>query len=112
MPEIQHITVHLDGITAGDYLAHQLDADPPLETSRLRSVTLDVPDPVGDTIGAALCWDGRAPSPRGAARCGAGRAPPPRAAAVAAGFALTGDVAEVRTRVEPRRAPFPRARAL
>lgn len=98
MPEIQHITVQLDGITAGDYLAHQLDADPPLETSRLRSVTLDVPDPVGDTIGAALCWDGHAPSAR--------------AAAVAAGFALTGDVAEVRARVGLRRAPFPRARTL
>jgi hypothetical protein len=98
MPEIQHITVQLDGITAGDYLAHQLDADPPLETSRLRSVTLDVPDPLGDTIGAALRWDGRAPSPR--------------AAAVAAGFALTGDVVDVRARVEPRCAPFPRARAL
>jgi hypothetical protein len=98
MPEIQHITVKLDGITAGDYLAHQLDADPPLEASPLRSVTLDVPNPLGDTIGAALRWDGRAPSPR--------------AAAVAAGFALTADVVEVRARVMARCAPFPRARVL
>lgn len=98
MTEIQHITVHLDGITAGDYLAHQLDADPALEASRLRSVTLDVPDPVGDAIGAALVWDGRAPSAR--------------AAAAAAGFALTGDVVEVRARVEAPRAPFPQERVL
>jgi hypothetical protein len=88
MPEIQHITVQLDGITAGDYLAHQLDSDPPLETSQLRSVTLDVPDPLGDSIGAVLRWDGRPPSAR--------------AAATAAGFALTGDVVDVRSRVELR----------
>ena len=94
MPEIQHITVQLDGITAGDYLAHQLDADPPLETSPLRKVIIDVPDPRGDTIGAALCWHGHAPSPR--------------SAAVAAGFALTADVVDVHARVAPRRAPFPR----
>jgi hypothetical protein len=88
MPEIQHITVKLEGITAGDYLAHQLDADPPAETSHLRSIALDVPDPLGDTIGAALRWDGRPPSAR--------------TAAVAAGFALTGDVTNVRSRVELR----------
>lgn len=93
MPEIQHITVKLDGITAGDYVAFQVDADPPLEASRLRSVTLDVPDPLGDTIGAVLRWDGRAPAPR--------------AAAAAAGFALTGDVVDVRASVEAPPAPFP-----
>jgi hypothetical protein len=98
MPEIQHITVQLDGITAGDYLAHQLDADPPLDTSPLRSVTIDVPHPLGNTIGAALCWEGRAPSPR--------------AAAVAAGFALTADVVGVRGRVMPRCAPFLRGPVL
>jgi hypothetical protein len=89
MPEIQHITVQLDGITAGDYLAHQLDADPPLEATRLRSVALDVPDPLGGTIRATLRWDGSAP--------------PPRAAAVAAGLALTGDVVALRSHVEPAR---------
>jgi hypothetical protein len=88
MPEIQHITVQLDGITAGDYLAHQLDADPPLEASRLRSVTLDSLDPLGDSIGAELSWHGRPPSAR--------------AAATAAGFALTGDVVDVRSHVELR----------
>ena len=98
MPEIQHITVQLDGITAGDYIAHQVDADPPLEASRLRAVTLDVTDPLGDSIRAVLRWDGRPPS-----------AP---AAATAAGFALTGDVVDVSSRVElrcghaRRRAPF------
>ena len=88
MPEIQHITVQLDGITAADYVAHQLDPDPPLEASRLRSVALDVPDPLGDSIAAVLRWDGRPPAAR--------------AAATAAGFALTADVIDVRSRVELR----------
>ena len=88
MPEIQHITVQLDGITAGDYVAYQVDADPPSETSRLRSVTLDVPDALGDTVRASLRWDGRPP--------------PARAAATAAGLALTADVVDVRSRVELR----------
>jgi hypothetical protein len=47
-----------------------------------------VPDSLGDSIGAVLRWDGRPPSAR--------------AAAIAAGFALTGDVVDVRSRVELR----------
>ena len=84
MTQIQEITVQLDGITAGDYLAYQLEADPALDGSRLRSVAIDA-DPLGDTIRATLRWDGRPPGP-----C---------AAATAAGFARTADVVAVRSRV-------------
>jgi hypothetical protein len=85
MLQTQTITLDLDGITAGDYLAYFADADPALEASRLRSVSVEA-EPLGETIVAVLRWDGKPP--------------PARAAAAAAGFSLTGDVASLRARVE------------
>jgi len=54
----QVLTLELDGITAADYIAHFLDADPPLEGTDLSSVAIDA-EPLGSTVvatcgGAAL----------------------------------------------------------
>jgi hypothetical protein len=93
MLQTQLITVDLDGITAGDYLAHLVDPDPPLEASRLRSVAVDA-EPLGSTVVAVLRWDGTPP--------------PAGAAAAAAGLPVTADVARVRARVEARARRAPR----
>ena len=90
MLQTQIITLDLDGITAGDYLAYFVDADPALEATRIRSVTVDA-EPLGDRVTAVLRWDGT-PAPA-------------RSAAQAAGLRLTGDVAGIVSRVE---APAPR----
>ena len=84
MLHTQHIEIQLDGITAGDYLAYYVDTDLPLEATRLRSVAIDS-DPVGNSVTAALRWDG----------------PPPAAkvAAAAAGLHLTHEVVDVSSRV-------------
>jgi hypothetical protein len=87
MLQTQVITLDLDGITAGDYLAHCLDADPPLEATRLRSVAVEA-QPLDATVVAVLRWDGMPP--------------PARAAAATAGLQLTADVAAVRSRLEVR----------
>jgi hypothetical protein len=94
MLQTQLITVDLDGITAGDYLAHLVDPDPPLEASRLRSVAVDA-EPLGSTVVAVLRWDGTPP--------------PAGAAAAAAGLPVTADVARVRARVEARARRAPRS---
>lgn len=72
----QVLTLKLDGITAGDYLAWCRDPDPPALGFALRSVHVDA-DPLGDTITATLDWT---KSP-----------PPPPAAATAAGLPLLPD---------------------
>ena len=104
MLHTQEIELHLDGITAGDYLTYYVDSDPAVQAPRLRAVSLDA-DPVGNLVTASLRWDG----------------PPPAAkvAAVAAGLHLTADVARLSARVSvplPRRArrlvPAPRSVAL
>jgi hypothetical protein len=69
----QILTLKLDGITAGDYLAWCRDPDPPALGSALRSVHVDA-DPFGDKIIATLDWSQPAP--------------PPPAAAAAAGLPL------------------------
>ena len=90
MLHTQVIELQLDGITAGDYIAHAVDAAPQFEGTRLRSVAVDA-DPLGDSVSASLRWDG----------------PPPAAkvAAAVAGLHLTADVAEISSRVS---VPVPR----
>jgi hypothetical protein len=94
MTRTQEITLQLDGITAGDYTAHFVDADPALGATRLRSVAL-LSEPLGDSLVAVLRWNGAPPA-----------AP---AALAAAGLRVTGDVAAISARVlaaetRPRRA--------
>jgi hypothetical protein len=84
MTRIQEITLELDGITAGDYLAHFLDADPQLAGTRLHSVRV-ASEPLDDSVVATLRWDGAPPEAN--------------AALAAAGFHVTGDVAAVSARV-------------
>jgi hypothetical protein len=62
-----HLTLTLDGITAGDYLTWVRDPEPPALGSALRCVTVHA-DPRGDTIEAELRWRGRPPEPEEAAR--------------------------------------------
>lgn len=76
----QILTLHLDGVTASDYLAHLSDPEPPALASALRSVTVRA-EPLGDTVEATLEW--------------ARRAPAARAAAQAAGLPLVAEVARV-----------------
>ena len=71
---LQILTLKLDGITAGDYLAWCRDPDPPALSFALRSVHVDA-NPLGDTITATLAWNQPAP--------------PPPAAATTAGLPLT-----------------------
>jgi hypothetical protein len=67
MTTLQRLTFELDGMTAGDYLAHVRDPDPPGLGTALRSVTIDA-DPLGATIEIVLVWNGGAPDPATAAR--------------------------------------------
>jgi hypothetical protein len=76
----QLLTLTLDGITAGDYLAWARDPEPPALDHGLRSLVIEA-DPLGDTIEAVLSWDGFPP--------------PPAAAATAAGLALIPEVTAV-----------------
>ena len=80
----QILTLRLDGISAGDYIAHVADPEPPALGLGLRSVTLRA-EPRGGTVQAILVWDDCAPAPRVAAQ--------------AAGLPLIAEVASVE--VEP-----------
>jgi hypothetical protein len=62
----QIITIELDGLTAGDYLAHVCDPEPPALGHGLTSVALRA-DPFGSTIEAVLTWEDCVPVPRVAA---------------------------------------------
>ena len=73
----QRLTYHLEGITAGDYLAWVRDPEPPGLGHGLRSISVDA-DPLGTRIDFVLEWDG-AP-------------PPPRAAEILAGVPVTEEV--------------------
>ncbi|HYB29601.1 MAG TPA: hypothetical protein VEF89_23530 [Solirubrobacteraceae bacterium] len=70
---LQILTLKLDGITAGDYLAWCRDPDPTALGLALRSVHIDAA-PLGNTITATLDWNQPVP--------------PPPAAATAAGLPL------------------------
>jgi hypothetical protein len=63
---LQILTLKLDGITAGDYLAWCRDPDPHALGFALRSIHVDG-DPLGDTITATLDWDQPPPAPPTAA---------------------------------------------
>lgn len=67
---LQILTLRLDGITAGDYLAWCRDPDPPALDYALRSIAING-DPLGDTITAILDWN-QAPPPSPAAASAAG----------------------------------------
>jgi hypothetical protein len=66
---LQILTLKLDGITAGDYLAWCRDPDPPALGFALRSVHVDA-DPLADTITATLDWNQPPPPPPAAAAAG------------------------------------------
>jgi hypothetical protein len=63
----QILTIELAGLTAGDYLAHVRDPEPPALVHGLRSVTVRA-QPLGDTVEATLVWEHAAPVPHVAAR--------------------------------------------
>jgi len=78
----QHLTIVLDGITAGDYLTWVHDPEPHTLGRELRSVDLHA-DPLGDRIDVLFQWNTKPPAPP--------------AAAASAGFYLTPEVVEIRT---------------
>ena len=84
----QRLTLKLDGVTAGDYLAYIRDPEPPALGHALRSISVTA-DPFGSIVEATIEWDGPAPEAHAAAR--------------AAGLPVTGDVRAVRSRVPLRR---------
>ncbi len=63
---LQILSLKLDGITAGDYLAWCRDPDPPAFDNALRTVRVNA-DPFGDTITAILDWNQPPPAPAAAA---------------------------------------------
>jgi hypothetical protein len=77
----QSLAIHLNGITAGDYLTWVHDPDPPALGRGLRSIAIEA-DPLGERIDVDLVWELWPPDPH--------------RAAAAAGFALTPEVAAVR----------------
>ncbi|HEV3000848.1 MAG TPA: hypothetical protein VGW75_08945 [Solirubrobacteraceae bacterium] len=89
----QILTLQLDGLTAGDYLAHVSDPEPPALGSGLRSIDVRA-DALGGSVEATLDW--------------AGPAPAARAAAQAAGLPLVAEVLAVEARTVPAE-PVPAA---
>jgi len=81
---LQHLTLTLDGITAGDYLTWVRDPEPPALGLSLDSVTVQA-DLLGDTIEATLAWNRPPPAAHTAARV--------------AGLALTEEVSAVSSRL-------------
>lgn len=61
----QMLTIELDGLTAGDYLAHACDPDPSAPGPRSLAIRAA---PLGTRVEAILTWDGAAPEPCAAAR--------------------------------------------
>jgi hypothetical protein len=86
MTHVQRLTLKLDGITAGDYLAWVRDPEPPALGLDLCSVTVRG-DPLGDTVEALLSW--RVSPPDGVA------------AGPAAGLPLTPEVIFVTSQTDP-----------
>jgi hypothetical protein len=78
----QRLTLLLEGITAGDYLAWAHDPDPQTLGRAPRLLRVQA-DPLGNRIDVVLSWSIDPP--------------PARAAAAAAGFALTPEVFKLRT---------------
>ena len=63
----QTLRLQLDGMTAGDYLAHLRDPDPPSLGIGLRAVVVEAA-PLGDVVEALLTWDHAPADPCAAAR--------------------------------------------
>lgn len=61
----QILTIELDGLTAGDYLAYVADPEP--HARGLRSVTVRA-EPLGSVVEAVLVWEGAPPEACAAAR--------------------------------------------
>jgi hypothetical protein len=64
---VQRLTLTLDGITAGDYLAWARDPEPPGLGRELTAIDLRA-DPLGDTVEAWLSWTSVPPAAHDAAR--------------------------------------------
>ena len=88
MTHVQLLTLKLDGITAGDYLAWARDPEPPELGLALCSVAVRG-DPLGDTVEALLSWS----------------VPPPDTASAgpAAGLPLTPEVVSVTSQTDEER---------
>jgi|KBSSwiStaDraftv2_1062776.scaffolds.fasta_scaffold2329182_2 hypothetical protein len=80
---VQRLTLTLDGITAGDYLAWARDPEPPSLGRELAAIDVRA-DPLAGTVEAWLSWVVDPPAPREAAR--------------AAGLPLTPEVVRVEAR--------------
>ena len=79
----QRLTYHLEGITAGDYLAYVRDPEPPGLGHGLRSITVEA-EPLVSRIDFVLAWEGTPP--------------PPRAAEILAGVPVTDEVVRAHCR--------------
>lgn len=64
---VQRLTLTLDGITAGDYLAWARDPEAPGLARELTAIDLRA-DPLGDTVEARLSWTSVPPAAHEAAR--------------------------------------------
>ncbi len=96
----QIITIRLDGLTAGDYLAHLCDPDPAAGGLGLLSVDVRA-EPLGDVVEASLVWAGAVPEASDAAQA----AGLPRVAeAVALDAVIVHDLPATAD-ARPRRAP-------
>jgi hypothetical protein len=80
---VQSLLIRLDGITAGDYLTWVRDPEPPALDRGLRSVAISA-EPLGELVNIELVWAGQPPTT-------------PGAAALAAGLALTPEVAAIQS---------------
>ena len=66
----QTLHLRLDGMTAGDYLAHLRDPEPASLGAGLHAVVGEA-EPLADVVAALLAWEGAAPEPcRAAAMAG------------------------------------------
>ncbi|HEX8206563.1 MAG TPA: hypothetical protein VF587_10940 [Solirubrobacteraceae bacterium] len=97
----QILTIELDGLTAGDYLAHVADPEPSALGRELRSVTVRG-EPLGTTVEAILVW--------------AGRPPHACAAATAAGLPFVAEAVSIEAReideIPAPAAPAPKRRGI
>jgi hypothetical protein len=96
---VQSLLTRLDGMTAGDYLTWVRDPEPPALDDGLRSVATSTA-PLAEPVDTVLVWAGQPPTTSDAA-------------AVAAGFALTPEVAAAQSATrtaDKQRAQSSRAR--
>ena len=63
----QTLRLQLDGMTAGDYLAHLRDPEPPALGAGLHAVVVEA-EPLADVVEALLTWESAPADPCAAAR--------------------------------------------